>query len=65
MKVKESKKGLNNVSKLYLKRFMETGYFRPISGWKETQLYHKENFGDKSYSEFSDDFKPENWNPDD
>ena len=63
-KVNESKKQLNNGSEWYLKRLMEKGTFRPISGWKETQAYHKENFGDKTYEDFSNDFKAENWNPD-
>lgn len=64
MKVNVSKKGLNNGSEWYFKRFMEKGTFRPISGWKETQAYYKEHFGEKTYEEFAQDFKAKNWDPD-
>jgi alpha-L-fucosidase len=40
---------MQNGSEWYLKRLTEKGDYRPISGWKETQKYHKENFGDDDY----------------
>lgn len=64
-RVKISNKGLNNGSEWYLKRLsVKENDFRPISGYKETQKYHSENYGEKEYSEFKDDFKAEKWNPD-
>lgn len=58
------KQGLNNGSEWYLKRLMEKGTFRPIYGWKETQKYHQEKYGDKKYEEFIYDFTADKWNPD-
>lgn len=40
---------MQNGSEWYLKRLTEKGDYRPISGWKETQQYHKENFGNNDY----------------
>lgn len=57
-------KGLNNGSEWYLKRLMEKGTFRPISKWKETQEFHKKEYGDKRYEDFKDLFLAEKWNPD-
>lgn len=62
--VRNKRKGINNGSEWYLKRLTEKGTFRPITGWKETQKYHKENFEGKEYSDFKDEFLAENWNPD-
>ena len=59
------KHGLNNGSEWYLRRLQEKGTYRPISKWKETQQYHKDNYGDRSYENFADDFSAEKWNPDD
>lgn len=42
---------MQNGSEWYLKRLTEKGDYRPLSGWKETQKFHKENFGDKDYYE--------------
>lgn len=61
--VKE-KGGLNNGSEWYLKRLMETGNFRPISGWKETQKYHLDNYGSKKYEDFINDFDLSKWDVD-
>jgi alpha-L-fucosidase len=60
-KNKRTKEG--NGAEWYLKRLTEKGNFRPISGWKETQKYHKETFGDSSYEDFADAFLCENWDP--
>ena len=43
------KRSIQNGSEWYLRRLRETGTFRPISGWKETQEFHKANYGDKPY----------------
>jgi hypothetical protein len=37
------KRNLKNGSEWYLKRLIEKGNYRPVSGWKETQEYHKNN----------------------
>lgn len=55
---------MQNGSEWYQKRLDESGNYHPISGWKDTQIYHQENYGDKSYEEFGHEFKAENWNPD-
>lgn len=51
-----------NGSEWYLKRLTESGNFRPISGWQETQEYHNTNFKNISYDEFSDLFLCQEWN---
>lgn len=50
------KRKMKNGSEWYLKRLKETGTFRPISGWKETQEYHKKIYGNLDYYEFKNDF---------
>ena len=62
--VNDKKRGLNNGSEWYLKRLMEKGTFRPIAKWKETQEFHRENYNDRTYEYFKDEFKAEKWNPD-
>jgi hypothetical protein len=41
-----------NGSEWYLKRLLEDGKFRPISGYKKTQEFHSENYGANSYRDF-------------
>lgn len=53
-----------NGSEWYLKRLKETGSYRPISGWKETQEFHKKYFQGLEYEQFQDIFLPNEWNPD-
>lgn len=53
-----------NGSEWYLKRLTETGDFRPISGWKETQDFHNKTYGNKKYEDFASDFQTDKWNPD-
>lgn len=50
------KRKMKNGSEWYLKRLMESGTYRPISGWKETQEYHKNNYGNIDYYEFKNEF---------
>ncbi len=56
---------MQNGSEWYLKRLEENGNFRPISGWKETQAFHEENFPDIEYKDFAKQFVCDGWNPDD
>ena len=46
-----------NGSEWYLKRLTEKNTYRPISGYKPTQEYHKKHYGDKSYFDFAAEFK--------
>ena len=59
-----SRRKIQNGSEWYYKRLIEKGKFRPVSGFKETQKFHKEHYGDREYKDFVSDFKCENWNPD-
>ena len=61
--VSASKRQIQNGSEWYLQRLLETGNYRPISGWKETQQYH-EQFQGLSYKDFADYFVENDWNPD-
>jgi alpha-L-fucosidase len=54
---------MQNGSEWYLLRLLESGTYRPMSGWKETQQFHKENYGDKTYADFVNDFKCEKFDP--
>jgi alpha-L-fucosidase len=47
-----SRRKMKNGSEWYLKRLTENGTYRPISGWKETQAYHRKVYGDKDYYSF-------------
>ena len=49
-----SRRSIKNGSEWYLKRLMETNNYRPISGWKETQAHHAENYGEQDYFDFKD-----------
>ena len=53
-----------NGSEWYLKRLLEKGTFRPISGWKETQEYHQKEFENIPYSDLTQFFDHnKKWNP--
>lgn len=54
---------IQNGSEWYQKRLEEKGTYRPISGWKETQKYHKINFKDGKYEDFMKDFIIDKWEP--
>jgi alpha-L-fucosidase len=56
---------MKNGSEWYLKRLTETGTYRPISGYKETQRYHEETYGALTYNDLADYFTADKWNPDD
>lgn len=60
--VSAKRRRTQNGSEWYAKRLSEKGGFRPISGWKETQEYHKQKYGDAKYSAFADSFKAEKYN---
>lgn len=45
-----------NGTEWYLQRLLETGRFRPISGFRETQEFHRTKYNDQDYYEFSNDF---------
>lgn len=47
-----------NGSEWYYPRLLEQGNFRPISGFNETQQYHKENFNDCNYFDQTCNLKP-------
>jgi alpha-L-fucosidase len=50
------KRKIQNGSEWYKKRLLEKGDFRPVSGWKETQKYHRENYNDQKYEDFAKEF---------
>lgn len=50
------KRKVGNGSEWYYRRLTESGDFRPISGYKETQEYHKKNYGDLDYYDFAQIF---------
>lgn len=52
----ERRRRMNNGSEWYLKRLTENGSYRPLSGWKETQKFHHENYPNKTYDYFYDEF---------
>ena len=66
--VSAKRRRTQNGSEWYMKRLLETGNYRPISGWKETQAYHKTNYFNLTYYDLArwfntyDDQRP--WNPD-
>lgn len=51
-----------NGSEWYQKRLLEKGNYRPVSGYKETQEYHRKNYGTQSYANFANGFTAQNWN---
>lgn len=54
-----SRRKIQNGSEWYKKRLYETGTFRPVSGYKETQDYHAKKFGSSFlYDDFRHYFKP-------
>lgn len=56
--ISAQRRKLQNGSEWYKKRLLESGNYRPISGYKETQKYHEENYGEQEYEDFIDDFNP-------
>ena len=50
------KRKIQNGSEWYAKRLSETGKFRPVNGWKETQEYHKMNYPSLKYQDFAKEF---------
>jgi len=58
------KRKIQNGSEWYKKRLEENGIFRPVSGWKETQTYHKLNYKSKKYEDFTKDFTLKNLDTD-
>ena len=58
-----SNRRMQNGSEWYLKRLIETGNYRPLSGWKETQQYHQTHYGNRTYESFVHDFAAEKWDP--
>jgi alpha-L-fucosidase len=63
------KRKIQNGSEWYLGRLLEKNTFLPISGYEQTQAFHKTNYGDKLYSDFAlefltdkeKDFDPDSW----
>lgn len=61
-----------NGSEWYLARLLETGKYRPISGYKETQAYHHKHYAEgiedlrASYFALKNDFEDQakDWDPD-
>jgi alpha-L-fucosidase len=53
-----------NGAEWYLARLREKGDYRPLSGWKETQEYHREKYGDRDYYSFAEDFTAQEYYPD-
>lgn len=47
---------MQNGSEWYLRRLTENSDYRPISGYRETQEYHKKTYGDSSYFDFMKSF---------
>lgn len=47
-----------NGSEWYYPRLLENGNFRPVSGFKETQQYHKDNFNNCNYFDQTHNLKP-------
>ena len=47
---------IKNGSEWYMKRLKEKNTFRPTSGYKDTQKYHKETYGDIDYKELAKQF---------
>lgn len=58
-----SRRRNGNGSEWYLKRLMDPGTYRPISGHAETKAYHAETFGDRTYFDLKKDFTPTDWDP--
>ncbi len=59
-----ARRKIQNGSEWYAKRLSETGAFRPVTGWKETQEHHKKLYGAASYEDFASKFTACAWNPD-
>ena len=64
-KISYQRRNGGNGCEWYERRLLQDpkGY-RPVSGFKETQEYHKTHYGDAKYSDFAKDFKAEKWSPD-
>ena len=58
-----ARRKIQNGSEWYAKRLSETGAFRPVTGWKETQEHHKKLYGAASYEDFASKFTACAWNP--
>jgi alpha-L-fucosidase len=56
---------IQNGSEWYYQRLIEKGTFRPVSGFLETQAFHKETYNDRKYQDFATDFRFDSskWNP--
>eukprot|EP01118_Nematostelium_gracile_P015946 TRINITY_DN6500_c0_g1_i1.p1 TRINITY_DN6500_c0_g1~~TRINITY_DN6500_c0_g1_i1.p1 ORF type:complete len:366 (-),score=71.39 TRINITY_DN6500_c0_g1_i1:19-1116(-) len=55
---------VQNGSEWYMKRLNDTSTYRPTSGHLQTKKFHEENYGDRKYETFADDFTAEKWDPD-
>ena len=57
---------MQNGSEWYNARLTEKNTFRPVSGWKETQAFHLQHYGESPYDNFLQQFNIESakWNPD-
>lgn len=47
-----ARRSIKNGSEWYYKRLTETGKYRPVSGWKETQTFHKKHYDGNDYFSF-------------
>jgi len=55
-----SSRRICNGSEWYLKRLLESDSYRPTSGWRETQAYHKKHFPPgTTYWDFAKSFAPD------
>jgi len=59
-----NRRKMQNGSEWYLKRLVEDSDFRPISGHKETKLFHEKNFSGMNYFDFANLFTCSSWDPD-
>jgi alpha-L-fucosidase len=55
---------IQNGSEWAKKRLEETGKFRPVSGWEQTQAYAKKTMGGLSYTDMASKFTCEKWDVD-
>lgn len=55
-----ARRRVKNGSEWYRGRLEEKSQFRPIAGHLSTKTHHFQNYGDKGYTEFANDFKCEN-----
>lgn len=59
-----ARRKIQNGSEWYAKRLSETGSFRPVTGWKETQEHHKTLYCTAPYEDFAHKFTASGWKPD-